>query len=150
MFRRYRFESLLDPLEFSQRLRSMVTQKFAVFTSKRGKIYGRVRDGGFDLRTSSTTRGSVIWVIGKVDLQAKSASGMLRIVPDPIGSFSFVIIVAVAVGLQFLPEAGWLRVALPAFALGVTVFGVMAGRAEWRHIVKRLENELGVTLSAPS
>jgi hypothetical protein len=57
-----------------------------------------------------------------------------------------VLIVAVAIGLQFLPEPGWLHVAFPAFALVTTVVGIWLGRAEWRTIVDRLRKELGVTL----
>lgn len=146
LFQQYRFDSPLTPSEFQERLRAIVIQRFAMFTSKRGKLYGKIGDGRFDLQTPSTTRGNVIWVIGRIDVEAKNASGTLRIVPEPIGSASFVMIVAVAIGLQFLPGAGWFRAALPLFAVVTTFSGIWLGRAEWRTIVARLRNELGVML----
>ena len=146
LFRQYRFESRLSRSEFLQQLGALVNQRFAMFASKRGNLYGKVGDGRFDLKTPSSTRGSLIWVIGRLDDEAKNASGTLRIVPEPIGSAGFVLIVAVAIGLQFLPEPGWLRVTFPAFALVTTVVGIWLGRAEWRTIVDRLRKELGVTL----
>ncbi len=146
LFRQYAFESPLSPTEFLLRLRAMVTERIAMLASKRGHIYGKVGDGGFDLRPPSSTRGNVIWVIGRIDAEARNASGTLRIVPEPIGSASFVMIVAAAIGLQFLPAAVWLRVALPTFAVVTTVAGIWLGRREWRTIVDRLRSELGVTL----
>jgi hypothetical protein len=117
-----------------------------MFTSKRGNLYGKVGEGHFDLKTPSSKRGSLIWVIGRIDDEANNTSGTLRIVPEPIGSASFVLILAAAVGLQFLPGAGWLRIAFPAFALVATVMVIWLGRAEWRTIVDRLRSELGVTV----
>jgi len=117
-----------------------------MFPSKKGNLYGKVADDRFDLKTPSSTRGNVIWLIGRVDAQAENASGTLRIVPEPIGSASLVLIVAAAFGLQFLPGAGWLRVAVPVFALVATIGGIWAGRAEWRTIVDRLRGELGITV----
>jgi hypothetical protein len=146
VFRQYRFESPRSRSEFLQQLGALVNQRFAMFASKRGNLYGQVGDDRFDLKTPSSTRGNVIWVIGRIDAQAKNASGTLRIVPEPIGSAGLVLIVAVAIGLQFLPGAGWLRVAVPAFALVTTVVGIWLGRAEWRTIVDRLRKELGMTL----
>ena len=146
VFRQYRFESPLSPAEFLERLGALVTQRLAMFRSKRGNLYGKVGDCRFDVQTPSSTRGNVIWVIGRIDAEATNTSGTLRIFPEPIGSASFVMIVAMAVGLQFLPGAGWLRLALPAFGLVLTAAGIWQGRAEWRIIVDRLRNELGVTL----
>ena len=146
VFRQYRFESRLSRSEFLRQLGALVNQRFAMFASKRGYLYGKVGEDRFDLKTPSSTRGSLIWVIGRIDDEAKKASGTLRIVPEPIGSASFVLIVAVAIGLQFLPGAGWLRIAFPAFALVATVMVIWLGRAEWRTIVGRLRSELGVTV----
>jgi hypothetical protein len=146
VFRQYRFESPLSRSEFLQQLGALVNQRFAIFAPKRGTLYGMVLDDRFDLKTRSSTHGNVIWVIGRIDSGAKYASGTLRIVPEPIGSASFVLIVAAAIGLQFLPGEGWLRVAFPAFALVTTVVGIWLGRAEWRTIVDRLRSELGVAL----
>ena len=145
-FRQYRFESPLSRSEFLQQLGALVDRRFAIFAPKWGTLYGMVGDDRFDLRTRSSTRGNVIWVIGRIDAEAKNASGTLRIVPEPIGSVGFVLIVAVAIGLQFLPTAGWLRVAFPAFAVVTTVVGIWLGRAEWRTILDRLRGELGVTI----
>jgi hypothetical protein len=146
LFRQYRFESPQSRSEFVQQLGALVNQRFAIFFPKWGTLYGRVGDDRFDLKTRSSTHGNVIWVIGRIDAEATNASGTLRIVPEPIGSAGFVLIVAVAIGLQFLPEPGWLHVAFPAFALVTTVVGIWLGRAEWRTIVDRLRKELGVTL----
>ena len=146
LFRQYRFESPLSRSEFLQQLGALVNQRFAMFASKRGNLYGKVGEGRFDLKTPSSTRGSLIWVIGRLDDEAKNASGTLRIVPEPIGSTSFVLIVALAIGLQFLSGAGWLRIAVPAFVLVATVMVIWAGRAEWRTIVDRLRGELGITV----
>jgi hypothetical protein len=146
VFQRYRFESPLSRSEFLQQLGALINQRFVILAPKWGTLYGMVGDDRFDLKTRSSSRGNVIWVIGRIDAEATNASGTLRIVPEPIGSAGFVLIVAVAIGLQFLPEPGWLRVTFPAFALVTTVVGIWLGRAEWRTIVDRLRKELGVTL----
>jgi hypothetical protein len=146
VFRQYRFESPMARSEFVERLGALVTQRLAVFPSKHGALYGKVGDRGFDLRTPLTSRGSFIWVVGRLDPEAKSASGRLRIVPEPLGSFSLVLIAAVAVGVQFLAAPGWLRIALPTFVAAASVLSVLVGRAEWRAIVGRLRKDLGITL----
>src|SRR5712664_4723166 len=118
VFTKYRFETALSPSELLERLGAMVTQRFVIIMFRRGSLYGRITNDRFELRTARTRRGSnVIWVVGRIDLAAMKASGTLRIIPDALGSVAFVMIVAVAVGLQFLPAAGWLRVAFPAFAV---------------------------------
>ena len=60
----------------------------------------------------------------------------MRIIPDPIGSASFAVIVVAAIAIQFVP-AGWFRAVLPAFAVAIAVIGVLVARVEWRAIVKR-------------
>src|SRR5579859_6753186 len=135
VFRQYGFESPMPATEFVVRLVALAPQRIAMFPSKRGQLYGKVGDSHFELRTSSTSRGNVIWVIGQIDVGAKSCSGRLRAVPEPLGSFSLVLITAVAIGIQFLSAPGWLRIGLPTFAGAAVLFSVLAGRAEWRTIV---------------
>src|SRR5260370_7684109 len=98
LFRQYAFESPLSPTEFLLRLRAMVTERIAMLASKRGHIYGKVGDGGFDLRTPSTTRGNVIWGVGPIDPEARNASGTLREVPEPTPHPPLLIVVAAAIG----------------------------------------------------
>jgi hypothetical protein len=128
-------------------LASVTTRRFVIFKSSQGDLYGRVADGRFDLRAPSSTRGNMIWVIGRRDPDADHASGTLRIIPDPIGSASFAVIVVAAIAIQFVP-AGWFRAVLPAFAVAIAVIGVLVARVEWRAIVDRLQSDLGVTASA--
>jgi hypothetical protein len=147
VFRQYRFDSPLPPKEFLQTLGALVTQQFAIGLIHRGDLYGKVNEDGFDLRTPSSGRGNVIWVVGRLDLTALSTSGTLRILVDPTQSVAFVMAAVVVIGIQFFLSPVWLRIAVPAFFLVLTVALLLMGRAEWRIIGGRLRNELRVTLS---
>src|SRR3977135_428077 len=101
VFRQHRFESPMPASEFVDRLGALAPQRLALFPSKRGQLYGKVGERRFELRTPSTSRGHFIWVIGQIDPTAKNTAGKLRAIPEPLGSFSLILIPAVAVGIQF-------------------------------------------------
>lgn len=146
VFRRYRFESPLSRSEFLLRLRSVVSQRFAIGMIHKGDLYGKVGSDGFDLRTPSSSRGNVIWVIGRLDIAVQNASGTLRVVMDPIQSVGFVMVVLVVVAIQFFVSPSWLRLVVPVVVVLLAAAVFLMGRAEWRVIAKRFQGEFGVTL----
>jgi hypothetical protein len=149
VFRQYRFESPLPRSEFRQQLESMVvTGRFGIGMIHKGALYGTVSDDRFDLRTPSSGRGNVIWVIGRIDQAAENAAGILRTLVDPIQSVGYVAVAVI--GIQFFISPSWLRIVVPAFLVLVTVALYLMGRAEWRVIAKGLRGQLGVTLCIPS
>lgn len=73
--------------------------------------------------------------------------GTLRIVPEPLGSVSLVMIVGLAIAIQFMGLATWMRVALAVFAALTIALGIVMGQSEWRRISRILRERFDLTLT---
>ncbi len=146
MFRQYQIESQFSPTEFLNRLRTLLSSR-SFLGGRSGRFYGKVTDSRFDVRSPSSSRGNVIWVMGRIEPTHPTVKGTLRIVPEPLGSVGLMMIVALAIAIQFMGLSTLLRVALAAFAVLTSGLGIVMGRSEWRRISATLREQFDLTLT---
>jgi hypothetical protein len=84
--------------------------------------------------------------MGRIEPMHPTVRGTIRIVPEPFGTVGLVMIIGVAIVIQFVGASTWLRVALPLFAALTSGLGILMGRSEWRRISARLR-ELDLKLT---
>ena len=145
IFRQQPFRSPLARKDFLRRLDALVVKRGGFFGLHGGQVYGKVGSDRFELRTPGSTRGHVVWVVGSVDVEARTTKGKLRIVPDAFSAVSIALILVLAIASQFLTTS-WLQVVLPLIALLAIGSFAWQMRSEWRLIAERLGRELKVTI----